>query len=204
MRTHRQRRFPASPNGYRAEVGDHEFRHVAAVAAGPVGRAVHVLVLEEHFLQDLGGLEGDAAALLRGRAPEDVDADFDEADVGFLVFGRGGAFAGAVVEEAQHDENGGGETDEVHGFAFVERLHFACSQRLVVAEDFAGPVEAGCAAVREAGIGLRLQHEGEVEVDSDLLVDHLGHQSLAELGGVGFDVGQERGVVEPFGIEFFP
>lgn len=43
-----------------------------------------------------------------------------------------------------------------------------------------------------------------MEIDSDLLVDHLGHQSFTKFGGVGFDISEERRIVEPLGIQLLP
>lgn len=69
-----------------------------------------------------------------------------------MFFGGGRAFACSVVEKAEHDEDGGGESDEIDGFTFVEWLYFASSESLIMAKDLSGAVETGSAAVCEAGV----------------------------------------------------
>jgi hypothetical protein len=193
----------AAVNRNRAEVGDSEFGG-AGVALTRAVEAGHRRDFLQHVLEDVSGLEGNFSAFFRGRAAEDVDADFNEADVGFLVFGVKHGLVVAKVEEAEDDEHGGREADEVERFAFVKGLDFAGPEGVVETQDFAGAVEARGARVGEAAVGLRLQHEGEMEVDADLVVDHLRHNLLAELARIAFQVREELGVLKPCRVELLP
>jgi len=139
----------AAFDGYRAEVRDGELGG-SAVFSGAAIRTRRQLL--EHFFEHFCALESNFPAFFGRRAAKDVDADFHETNVGFLVLCSEGAVGKAKVQETQNDEHGGGETDEVDGFAFVEGLDFASAEGLVETQDFAGAVEAGGAGVCEAAV----------------------------------------------------
>ena len=83
------------------------------------------------------------------------------------------------VEEPNLDEDCRGEADEVNGLALVEGLDRTRAQRGVQPQHFAAAVEAGCSAIREAGVGRTLEHERQVKIDADLVVHHLSHDALS-------------------------
>lgn len=145
----------ASADVQGAEVGNHKLGHGRAVVefVGHVvaaGLAHFELQFGKHLVEHFCRLEGDLATFLGRRASEDVDGDFDEPDVGFAGSGGDWGVCCAIVEETEHNEDGGCEANEVHGFAFVKGLHFACSQCLVKFQNLAGPVHTCSAAVRES------------------------------------------------------